>query len=151
YVIKERTMRKYLSIAAAVVFAGGLGSYVRASRQAREERKVEPMRDVCVISLESQVDQSGNETFTNMTWQTHEPGNQSHWKIVSKPIGAAGTVEFSHTAEGSFVNNGKRTMKTSENLATEDQAVKDNERARMASEYLRSPEFVGTDEVVGFK
>jgi len=144
-------MRKYISIAAVLVFVGGLGSYVIASRQAKEKRKVEPKRDVCVISLESQVDRSGNETFTAMTWQTHEPGNQSHWKIVSKPIGAAGTTEFSHTAEGSFVDNGKQKIKTNANLATEELEAKQDEMMRTPAEYLKSPEFAGTDEVAGFK
>ena len=144
-------MRKYALTAAALVFVGGLASYVIASRQAKEQRKAEPKRDVSVVSLESQVDKDGNETFMAMTWHTHEPGNQRHWKDVRKPIGASGTTEFSNTAEGSFVGNGKEKTKIDDHLATDEQEARHDEMVRTAAAYLNSPEFAGTDEILGFK
>ena len=144
-------MRKYALTAAGLVFVGGFASYVIASRQAREHRKVEPKRNVSVISLESQVDKDGNETFTAMTWHTHEPGNQRHWKVVRKPIGASGTTEFSNTSEGSFVGNGEEKAKIDEHLTTDEQEARHDEMVHTAAAYLQSPEFAGTDEILGLK
>lgn len=149
-------MRRILVTMACLTFVIGLVSYVSASKKVAQNQKKWPRRKVCVVFLDSQVNASGEETFTQMRWHYTDTAHPTQYKIVTKLIGKDRTVTWDHDQSGLFAEQegGSKLKITEEDGSklseTELKEIEATAKWNTAEYYLTSPQYTRTDTVAGF-
>ena len=134
-----------LSLVCAAVFVFGVASYTVFSFQQSQKGRIEPARAFTLVLVESDVDPSGVETFKAIRTQNVDANGD--WNEAVHPIGKVGHAQYSRTADGVSVSNGKQSF----TIPQEPRPTAVREKTRTIGFYETSRAFVGTDTVAGLK